>query len=137
MHANLTAVYSPVGEHFEMSHANARDLTTHAGWSYEAPAAAKGADDGQDEPGRHEDGGSEEHAAEDASEGREDGSTGQEDEEGSGPEAVSLTEDDFEGLEDKEQVMAFLANRLPDFKPHHLAKRDTVVQQAIELSKAG
>lgn len=34
---NLIKVYSPSGEVFENSPANARDLVTHAGWSYHPP----------------------------------------------------------------------------------------------------
>jgi hypothetical protein len=34
---DLPTVYSPAGEPFETSKANARDLVTHAGWSYTAP----------------------------------------------------------------------------------------------------
>lgn len=34
----LVKVYSPTGEMFENSPANARDLVIHVGWSYEKPA---------------------------------------------------------------------------------------------------
>ena len=39
--SELVKVYSPNGEVFENSPFNARDLVTHAGWSYNAPASVK------------------------------------------------------------------------------------------------
>ena len=47
---------------------------------------------------------------------------------------VRKTEEDFADLETREDVVAYLAVAFPDFKPHHLSKRDGLVAKAIELA---
>ncbi len=152
---NLITVWSPDGsEMIETSRANARDLVTHVGWTYspphviekivvvektetiekepanevgetkaETPAATEtetvnetpAADAGNDEAGEEEAGDEEVDASENTP-------------------TVRKTEEDFADLESREDVVAYLAVAFPDFKPHHLSKRDGLVVKAIELA---
>lgn len=149
---NLFKVWSPDGsEMIETSRANARDLTTHAGWlnspptiiekivivekaptdevvetktETEAPAATEvvteTAPAQEEAPAADED--------DDADAGNEDDSTGDE------TPAARKTEEDFADLTERDDVVAYMAAAFPDFKPHHLMKRDKLVQKAIELA---
>lgn len=144
---NLFTVWSPTNEPFETSRANARDLTSHAGWSYkpldavEIAAATvppvkveepkvEAVKEEIDAPSE----GSNEGAGETASEVTEgEGST---EEEATESEKVEVTEADFAHLEDRDAVVAYLADKFPAFKPHHLSKRDKLVEKLVELTNA-
>lgn len=144
---NLITVWSPDGsEMIETSRANARDLVTHVGWSYSPPhviekiVVVEKAAETEKEPA-NEVGETEaetpaatetetvtETPAEDAGEDDADADTSDE------APAVRKTEADFDDLESREDVMAYLAATFPDFKPHHLTKRAGLVAKAIELA---
>lgn len=133
---NTVTVYSPEGEPFEMSRVNARDLCTHRKWSMSpltvppvaaAPAETEeAADASTDSEGSVEDVVSNEGAAEEVA-----------DEEA--PEVVSRLgikthEVEFDHMTTREDVVAYLADFFPDFKPHHKSSRDGLVAKAIELA---
>ena len=153
---NLFTVWSPDGtEMIETSRANARDLVTHAGWlsspptviekivvvekdaetaPVETPAAETPAEEAPAAETEANDE-TEEDSEEEAGEGDED--EGSEDEGSSeNAPAVRKTEEDFADLTEREDVVAYLAATFPDFKPHHLSKRDGLVAKAIELANA-
>lgn len=137
-HSNLVTVYSPEGEPFETSTANARDLVTHALWSYTAPqggvlapVAPKEITDGESTVPPSE-GGSPEGQAE--SEGSESANEGQGEGEEGGEKAV-LTEADFDG-KTRDEVADWLAVNYPDYHPHHKTGVDKLIAKAIELSTA-
>lgn len=154
---NLFIVYSPEGEKFETSRANARDLTTHAGWSYSPPAASIAActvppvkeepkpapqvETKTETPAPKDDtdaSTSSEGRSEDASEGDEASEAGEgeasEGATGENSEDRKLTADDFAYLETREQAVALLADQFPAFKPHHKQDRDKLVAKLVELS---
>lgn len=136
---NLVPVWSPEGEGpFEMSRANARDLTNHAGWSYSppegdapAPVAPKAEDNGSTSTGESRTG----EEGSDAGNGTEEGSGEEAGEEGEKGEVDFSKAEHFEGM-DREAVVAILGQKYPDFKPHHLAKVDSLVAKAVELANA-
>lgn len=125
-----TKVFSPQGEPFEVSSLNAHDLVTHAGWSYDQPTIVK-AEVVENETAEEEEAG--EDAADETSEEEEAGEDTSEEDAG-GDAAPFTTTEQFDSLETLENVTAYLAQHFPDFKPHHLAKRDTLVAKAIELA---
>lgn len=141
---NLVVVYSPEGEMFETTRANARDLITHVGWSTTKPefnpSAAKAAE--PEEPAHAAD--EREGSIEDAEGTTGEGSTGEaeagteeagEEEVLSSADAELFTEfEQFAHLETREQVVEYLADKFPDFKPHHKSSRDGLVAKAIELA---
>lgn len=136
---NTVTVFSPEGEPFEMSRVNARDLCSHRGWSMSpltvppvaaAPAEPKEpADAGTDSAGSVEDAETESTAAED-------GEAGEEAEEEVSAAGVTIltTEEEFDSLPEREDVVNYLAAAFPDFKPHHKSSRDGLVAKAIELA---
>lgn len=120
---NTVTVYDKEGTPFEVSRANAVDLVQVDGWTFskpvvkivEAPAAPAeptppvvDEDEGEDE---EEDGDDEEEAG-----------------------AVLTTEEEFEALPDRADVVAYLAKHFPDYRPHHLAKREKLIADAIQLA---
>ncbi len=126
-----TTVYSPQGEMFEVSALNAHDLVTHAGWSYDAPnkvpVAEEAAPEEVDETADETD----EDAGDDA--GDETSEDDASDETAAEP---FTTEEQFAALTEREDVVAYLAETFPDYKPHHLAKRESLIAKAIELATA-
>lgn len=135
---NTVTVYSPEGEPFETSRVNARDLCAHRGWSMSpltagaAPAPKKEAEDAvADSAGSVEDAETESEDTEAGEEGVEEA-----DEEATATEGVKVftTEEEFDDLTEREDVVAYLAAAFPDFKPHHKSSRDGLVAKAIELA---
>lgn len=145
--SELFKIFSPEGEPFEVSKANARDLTTHAGWAYspkteadaeeaeteaevetedetetedDSDASETGAESGDEEANDEQ--GSEEADADDAAE-----------EEGSEEEAEGLltSEEDFADF-DKEAVVAYLEKNFPEAAFDKRSGRDKLVAFAIE-----
>lgn len=125
---NLVLVFSPTGESAEVSRANARDLTSHAGWSYErliaaatpAPAPAKApANQVTPPPAAAAPAADETPATE-------------------GDATIFTTAEQFAGF-DRDAVVAYLAKHFPDFKPHHKSSADGLIAKAIALatSEAG
>ena len=159
MSNNLFKVWSPDGsEMVETSRANARDLTTHAGWlsspptviekivvveketanevvetetKAETPAATETPVTEEEAPAAE----TEEAGSDDDDAATGDDESADEDTKAETP-AVRTTEEDFADLESREDVVAYLAAAFPDFKPHHLMKRDKLVLKAIELATA-
>ena len=154
---NLISVWSPDGsEMIETSRANARDLVNHVGWTYSPPhviekiIVVEKAPEPEKEPanevGETETETPAETEAEEVTETpAEDAGDDEAGEEEAGEEeadalentpTVRKTEEDFADLESREDVVAYLAATFPDFKPHHLSKRDGLVAKAIELANA-
>jgi hypothetical protein len=142
---NLISVWSPDGsEMIETSRANARDLVTHVGWSYAPPQVVEKIvlvekdslpeKESTDEVGKAQT--ETTPTAEDVTEAET--ATDEVEAEGTSPDQVVIltTEEEFEALESREDVVNYLAKAFPDFKPHHLAKRDGLVTKAIELAEA-
>lgn len=139
---NLFKVWSPDGsEMVETSRANARDLTTHAGWLnspptvvekivvVEVPAAAET---------KTETPAPVVEAAPAAETVVEEAPAAEETpvvEEAAAP-AARKTEKDFDDLPEREDVVAYLAATFPEYKPHHLTRRETLIKKAIELANA-
>lgn len=142
---NTVTVYSPLNEPFEMSRINARDLCAHAGWSMkpldgytppepiEADTQTEEAADAPDNAGSVEDAKTNEGEGEDAkaNEGE-----GQGEDAGEEDDALVIRKEeaDFDDLETRDDVVAYLAEAFPDFKPHHLSKREGLIAKAIELA---
>lgn len=142
---NIVNVFAPDGEMFEMTRVNARDLCTHAGWSMTRPDVIKTAPAAEPEE--------EDHASNEREGSREDGegtsgeagrdeaeTTGEASGEGqeevlteSGP-AFFTTAEEFDHLETREAVVEYLAEKFPDFRPHHKSSRDGLIAKAIELA---
>lgn len=125
-----TVVYSPVGEMFEVSALNAHDLVTHAGWTYKAadgeapapkPEATPIVEDEDKVEETDDTSGNDDDDAEDAGDDAD-------------ADAPFTTEEQFAELTDREAVVAYLAQHYPDFTPHHLAKRESLIAKAIELA---
>lgn len=157
---NLITVWSPDGsDMIETSRANARDLVTHVGWSYSPPhviekivvvektettaeePANEVGETKAETPAATETETVTETPAEEAGEddAEENGDEDEGDDEAETAEeapAVRKTEEDFADLESREDVVAYMAVAFPDFKPHHLSKRDGLVAKAIELANA-
>ncbi len=159
--SELVKIYSPEGEPFEVSKANARDLTTHAGWSYaQAGAAAPTApaepevveEETETEETETEETETEETETEltdteqedeaDAQEGSESESeaetgtdeSGSEEAEGQEPVSEVLTsEEDFADFE-KEDVVKYLEDTFPDAQFDKRSGRDKLVVLALELA---
>lgn len=143
---NLVLIFSPAGEPFETSRANARDLTSHAGWSFSPPAevaavavaeASKPVEAPKEPEVAQTPPSSEGGNADEGSEGTDDEGTGEEaGEEGTAEEegVIFTTAEQFEGM-DREAVVAYLAKNFPDYKPHHLTKVEKLVVKAIELAQ--
>lgn len=131
-----TTVYSPEGDMFETSALNAHDLVTHAGWSYEAltgtPAPAPAPEPVVTPPAEEPEADADETT--DESEAEETADESDEDETPADEPKVRKTVEDFADLEDRDAVIAYLATAFPDFKPHHLAGRDKLVEKAVELA---
>jgi hypothetical protein len=150
---SLTVVYSPSGEKFEVTKANARDLVSHVGWSYNGVVAAgtpKPADVLKPEPKTAP-------IAKEVSESEQPGKSQEEiDDEakrvllkdGEVP-AMSevikaaepqrtqrLTVADFDDLEDKAAVADYIAKTFPDLKIDGRANRDKLIAQAIDEATA-
>lgn len=149
---NTITIFSPAGEPFEMSNINARDLTTHAGWTYapsgdtpaapaaepetqteddaDASATSTGSDEASDEAHSETEAGEAGDEAEDAADEAE--VTGDDE-----PfHAVLETEADFAILTERQDVVEYLAHHFPAFKPHHKSSRDGLVTKALELQAA-
>jgi len=154
---NTVTVYSPEGDPFEMSRANARDLCNHRNWSMnpvahstatapatkeidhgspasersvEAPVPEKAeveaepaADEAEVEVEAEEEVVEEVAADEDEAAADQDNAS-----------APFTTEEQFADLVEREDVVAYLADHFPDFRPHHKAGRDGLVAKAIELA---
>lgn len=148
---NTITVFSPANEPFEMSHANARDLTSHAGWTYSPQGAAPAAEPEAAEPedttdASTADEGSDE-VSDEAEEGTEDGTedggdTGEEEAGDEGEEEVAsddavlfTTEEQFEGME-RDEIVAYLSANFPDYHPHHKTGVEKLIAKAIELATA-
>lgn len=148
---NTVTVYSPDGEAFETSRVNARDLCAHREWTMSPPATAttpaaepveetpvetEDKSDAEDDSERgvedagQEDAGQEDAAAVSEEAGEEAG------EEVVGPAGIKTVEDEFEYLTTRDQLVEYLEEFFPDFKPHHKAGRDSLVAKAIELALA-
>lgn len=125
-----TTVYSPQGEMFEVSALNAHDLVTHAAWSYEAPA-----DGAAPAPAPEPEAEVETEVETDEDEAGEDAADETSEDEADA-DAPFTTEEQFEALTEREDVVAYLAKTFPDYKPHHLAKRESLIAKAIELGAA-
>lgn len=140
---NLFKVWSPDGsEMVETSRANARDLTTHAGWlnspphviekivvvEVPAPAAKTETPAPVAAPAA-------EPVVEEAPVVEDDAEAGDEDDAAEAP-AVRKTEEDFADLTERDDVVAYLAATFPEYKPHHLTRRETLIKKAIELANA-
>lgn len=141
---NTVAVWSPDGkEMVETSRLNAYDLVTHANWSYSAPRYVQ-LDAGETPPAPaaapvvETPAAPEPEAETEAEETAEEeaGDEGNDDDASEEAPAVRKTEEDFADLTDRADVVAYLAEAFPDFKPHHLTKRDGLVAKAIELANA-
>jgi hypothetical protein len=117
---NTTTVYDKKGEAFEMSKMNARDLVEHAGWTFskptviekivEVPAETPAAETATEETPAEEEVTEEEATAE-------------------------VTAEDFAHLEDRDAAAAYAEEKF-GHKPHHLAKRDTIIEKIVELTNA-
>lgn len=140
---NTVTVYSPTNEPFEMSRVNARDLCAHAGWSmkpldgYTPPKPDKEPTHEETADAADSEGSVEDAEGEDAegSEGEDEGAEGEDaGEENADTLVIRKEEADFDDLETRDDVVAYLAEAFPDFKPHHLSKREGLVAKAIELA---
>jgi hypothetical protein len=140
---NTVTVYSPSNEPFEMSRINARDLCSHAGWSMkpldgytppkpiEADTQIEEAADAADNAGSVEDAETNEGEGAETNEGEGKGEDAGEEDDAL---VIRKEETDFADLETRDDVVAYLAEAFPEFKPHHLAKREGLVAKAIELA---
>lgn len=128
---NLVKVFSPTGEMAEVSKLNARDLTGNSGWTYERliAAATPAPKPAPVKPVAPEEKQTPAPAADE---------TDQTEETNEDAETADLftTVEQFDALEERDAVVAYLAKHFPDFKPHHLSKRDKLVEKAIELATA-
>lgn len=130
---NTVTVYSPEGEPFETSRVNARDLCTHRGWSMSpltggaTPAPKEAEDAVTDSAGSVEDAKTESPATEA-------GEAEEAEEEVTEAVTILTTEEEFDSLPEREDVVAYLAAAFPDFKPHHKSSRDGLISKAIELA---
>jgi len=141
---NDLKVYSPSGEMFEMSRANAHDLTTHAGWSFKAPTEIKApaeiaactvppvVKETADAPSTADSARSVE--ASDTPVVEAEAETSTEAVEEAAEENDAVTDADFAHLEDRDAVVAYLAEHFPEFKPHHKSSRDGLVAKLVELT---
>lgn len=131
---NTVTVYSPDGEPFEMSRVNARDLVAHRKWSMSPMTAVETVlvqaeatsetvvapeiitqavvADGEEEQVNFDD----DKIDEESDVG------------------IFTTEEQFDGLTEREDVVAYLAKHFPDFVPHHKSSRDGLVAKAIKLA---
>lgn len=120
---NTITVYDPKGQAFEMSKINARDLVEHMGWTFskptviekivEVPAAPAAAEPAAEEVPVEEVTEAEAEEADDA----------------------EVTAEDFAHLEDREAAAAYAEEKF-GHKPHHLAKRETIIDKIVELTNA-
>lgn len=127
---NMTTVYDKNGEPFETSRANARDLVTHAGWSFARPTVIEKIVEVQPTPVPTPI--VEETAAAPVFEEE---TAAAEDFDAATATGVELftTVEQFADL-DREGVVVYLADNFPDFQPHHRAGRDKLVEEAIKLA---
>lgn len=149
--SELVKIFSPENEPFEVSKANARDLTTHRGWTYGpndgTPAAAPveeaeaedeietedetETEDGSDDTESGSESGDEEANEQDDEEANADGT----EEEGSDGEEEAkellTSEEDFADF-DKEAVVAYLEKNFPEAAFDKRSGRDKLVAFAIE-----
>lgn len=143
---NTATVFDPNGDVFEMSKANARDLVEHAGWSFSKPIMIEKI---VEVPVKHttpetpakEEAEQEEAAEEAAEEEATDDDVEEAVEEAAEEEAeteadTAVTLEDFADIEDRDAAVKYLAENFPDFKPHHKAGRDSLVEKIVELSNA-
>jgi len=121
---NTTTVYDPKGDAFEMSKMNARDLVEHAGWTFTKPTIIEKVVQVPAEPAAVE------PAAEDAPVENE----GTEDDAEDAPKPP-VTAEDFAHLEDRDAAAAYIEEKFGR-KPHHLAKRETIIENIVELTNA-
>lgn len=119
---NYISVFDPKGEHFEMVRANARDLVEHAGWTYSPPKVIEKIVQAVVAPEAVETPEPEVIEEEEAP---------VTEEEDSGPTA---DEDKFSFIKDREQAVAYLAENFPEFKPHHRAGFESLIEKIVELS---
>ena len=140
---NDLKVYSPSGEMFEMSRANAHDLTTHAGWSFKAPTEIKAPAEIAactvppvvKETADVQSNADSARSVEDTTPVVEaEAETSAETVEEATEENDAVTDEDFAHLEDREAVVAYLAEHFPEFKPHHKSSRDGLVAKLVELA---
>lgn len=154
---NLVTVFAPDGERFEVSTANARDLTSHvAGWSYDgnvaaatpAPAApaptptapapivaepVKDNTDGSTHEGQESVPTEEGRGEAGPSEGEGEAPVPAE---GEGQEVAFTTVEQFAALTEKADVQAYITAKFPDFTIDGRSNRDKLIAQAIELATA-
>lgn len=146
---NLVKVYSPKGELFEVTKVNARDLTTHAGFTTtppngvvcEAPAdnskeeaeaaaaAAKAAEEAKAAEAAAA--AAEEAKAAEAAAAAAAANAGSDEET-----KVRLTEEDFADLEDKAAVRAYIEATFPGTDIDGRSNREKLIAMAIELATA-
>lgn len=147
--SELVKIFSPENEPFEVSKANARDLTTHRGWTYGpnngTPATAPveeaedeietedetETEDGSDDTESGSESGDEETNEQgdeeaDADGTEEEGSDGEEE-----TEELLTSEEDFADF-DKEAVVAYLEKKFPEAVFDKRSGRDKLVAFAIE-----
>ena len=131
---NMMTVYDPEGTAFEVSPINAKDLVQINGWTFQKPVIKIV---NQAEPEVPAEEPSEEEAADEApaEEAADEAPADESPEEEAA--APYTTVEQFEALERREDVVAYLAEHFPDFTPHHLHKRETLIEKAIELATAG
>jgi len=148
----MMTVYDPEGTAFEVSPINAKDLVQINGWTFqkpvikivnqaepEVPAEEPSEEEAADEAPAEE--AADEAPAEEAADEAPAEEAADEAPADESPEeeaaAPYTTVEQFEALERREDVVAYLAEHFPDFTPHHLHKRETLIEKAIELATAG
>lgn len=122
---NTVVVYDKKGEAFEMSKMNARDLVDHMGWSFSKPTVIEKIVEVPAEPA------AEEPAAEEAPAEEEEAEEAASEEEDDAP----VTAEDFAHLKDRDAAAAYAEEKF-GHKPHHLAKRETIIEKIVELTNA-
>ena len=129
---NMTTVFDKNGEPFEMNKANARDLVEHAGWSFQKPTVIEKI---VEVPAKEEKK-VEDEQAEDEKEVEEisDSTVSASHADNTAEEQPLRHMEDFGDYETREDMVEYLAKFFPDFKPHHKAGRDSLVEKAVELA---
>lgn len=147
--SKLVTVFSPAGEPFEVTPVNARDLTKHAGFTYEAPngtapapaAEAKADADAEAKAAAEREAAEQEAALVAKKEEIEarlaaEAKAAAEAQTAAETPAVRLTEEDFADLEDKAAVRAYIEATFPDAEIDGRSNREKLIALAIELATA-
>lgn len=144
--ANLFVVYSPLGERFEVTAPNFRDLTTHAGWTTTPPHPQTVEENRQRLNGttstiavaaasEEEQAGDAEDKTSDAEEAGNGDSEGEEEASKEDERVLKAAPSDFADM-DKAMVFEYLEKTFPENTVDGRKGRDALVAIAIDLANA-